>query len=135
MTLVLGAKSENPLSPDYIPSIFEHTSTAEKKRRNMILDTFSRRQKAKRQRRAQAEKSSAAPVHWPVTSLTESPQECEHPSADLSSNECPVGESENAGLEENSQHPTTVAASDGPTCNNDICKEQACTMHTNLNSF
>ncbi|KAG5264187.1 hypothetical protein AALO_G00273140, partial [Alosa alosa] len=66
---ISGAKSENPLSPDYIPSIFEHTSTAEKKRRNMLLDTFSRRQKAKRQRRAQPEKSSAAPVHWPVTSL------------------------------------------------------------------
>lgn len=124
MTLVLGAKSENPLSPDYIPSIFEHTSTAEKKRRNMLLDTFSRRQRTKRQRRAQAEKSSAALVHLPVTSPTESPQESEQPSADLSSTECPVGESENADLEENSPLPATVAASDGPTCNSDICKQQ-----------
>ncbi|KAG7511425.1 THAP domain-containing 11 [Solea senegalensis] len=47
---ISGKKSENPRSPDYVPSIFKNVPTPEKKRKGMQLDEFDRGQKSKLQR-------------------------------------------------------------------------------------
>ncbi|XP_054588293.2 uncharacterized protein [Nothobranchius furzeri] len=60
---ISGKKSDHPLSPDYIPSIFKHVSSPEKKRRRRQLDLFIRRQKSRRQRREQAKSASATISH------------------------------------------------------------------------
>lgn len=45
---VSGKKSEDPLSPDYIPSVFAHTSSPVKRKRRSDLVAYYRRRKAKR---------------------------------------------------------------------------------------
>ena len=47
---VSNVKSNNPLAPNYIPTIFQHVKTPEKRRFEAELDTFNRRQATKKRR-------------------------------------------------------------------------------------
>ena len=47
------------MSPDYIPSIFKHVPSPEKRRKRAQLENFTRPQESKRQRREQVSKSLA----------------------------------------------------------------------------
>ena len=42
-----GAKSNDPFSHDYIPSIFKHVSSLGKRRRKAVLESYNERQLAK----------------------------------------------------------------------------------------
>ncbi|XP_061922218.1 uncharacterized protein LOC133662328 isoform X1 [Entelurus aequoreus] len=58
-TEVAGAKSEDPLSPDYVPSIFEHTQSPHKRKLKCSMKIFERRQNLK-QRKRDRERALAA---------------------------------------------------------------------------
>jgi len=54
---VSGVKNNNPLSPDYVPSIFDHVKSPDKKKRARDeLDKFRRRSEAKRRRLSHGER-------------------------------------------------------------------------------
>ncbi|XP_010785928.1 THAP domain-containing protein 11-like isoform X2 [Notothenia coriiceps] len=57
---ISGRKSDNPLSPDFIPSIFDYLPSPEKTRRKTRLEVFNRRQKAKLHKVEQAKLSAEA---------------------------------------------------------------------------
>ncbi|XP_042372931.1 uncharacterized protein LOC121966929, partial [Plectropomus leopardus] len=63
---ISGEKSDDPRSPDYVPSIFKPASPPKERRERMQLDAINRKQKKKLQRRQQAEKSSASTVLLPA---------------------------------------------------------------------
>ena len=50
IAFVSGAKSNNPLSPDYIPSIFSYTSSLEKKKQAAKVESYDRRMSAKKRK-------------------------------------------------------------------------------------
>ncbi|XP_061922219.1 uncharacterized protein LOC133662328 isoform X2 [Entelurus aequoreus] len=56
---ISGAKSEDPLSPDYVPSIFEHTQSPHKRKLKCSMKIFERRQNLK-QRKRDRERALAA---------------------------------------------------------------------------
>ena len=47
---VSKSKSDNPLNPDYVPSVFKHTNTPTKRRLQKDQENFERRQVLKRRR-------------------------------------------------------------------------------------
>ncbi|XP_051949129.1 peroxynitrite isomerase THAP4-like [Xyrauchen texanus] len=47
---ISGEKSENPMSPDFVPSVFAHTSAAQKQRNAYKLKRFEQTQALKRKR-------------------------------------------------------------------------------------
>ena len=51
---ITGEKSNNPLAPNYVPSVFEYVSSPAKRRLENDLDRFQRRQAMKRRRSAVA---------------------------------------------------------------------------------
>ena len=53
---VSGSKSEDPLSPDYVPSIFEFVASPVKRKRKIELESYIRR---KRSRLAHSEEATA----------------------------------------------------------------------------
>ncbi|XP_063729929.1 DNA endonuclease RBBP8 isoform X2 [Eleginops maclovinus] len=57
---ISGRKSDNPLSPDFIPSIFDYLPSPEKRRHKTRLEVFNRRQKAKLHKVEQAKISAEA---------------------------------------------------------------------------
>ncbi|XP_049452559.1 uncharacterized protein LOC125901159 [Epinephelus fuscoguttatus] len=117
---ISGKKSNNPLLPDYVPSIFKHVPSPEKRRR-MQLDVFNRRQKTKLQRREQAETPSAAPV----TPLTACPQDSsKHPNAGHLTEKAPVEESTQKELENDFQSiPDDNDDPETPPCSSENCKK------------
>uniref|UniRef100_A0A8C6PV82 THAP-type domain-containing protein n=1 Tax=Nothobranchius furzeri TaxID=105023 RepID=A0A8C6PV82_NOTFU len=42
--------SDNPLSPDYVPSVFKHVPSPVKKKGELLIEQFNRRQAAKKRR-------------------------------------------------------------------------------------
>ena len=57
---IAGAKSQNQISPDFIPSVFAHVSSPRKRQRKPALDTFHRSTDIKRRRRENTKKAEAA---------------------------------------------------------------------------
>ncbi|XP_029968250.1 uncharacterized protein LOC115403488 [Salarias fasciatus] len=57
-----GTISNDPVSPAYIPTIFYHTPSAEKQRRERALQSYVRREATKRKRRAVQRQTEAAGV-------------------------------------------------------------------------
>ncbi|XP_060767310.1 THAP domain-containing protein 1 A-like [Neoarius graeffei] len=57
---ISGKKGNDPTSPDYAPSIFAHTSTPLKRKRKREMETYTRREQSKKQRRDQCAKAPAA---------------------------------------------------------------------------
>uniref|UniRef100_A0A8C6WIF5 THAP-type domain-containing protein n=1 Tax=Neogobius melanostomus TaxID=47308 RepID=A0A8C6WIF5_9GOBI len=55
-----GAKSDHPLHPDFVPSIFPHTSSPKKRQSVAAIETFTRRRECKRRRHENARKDEAA---------------------------------------------------------------------------
>ena len=54
---VTGKKSNNPLAPNFIPTIFKHISSPQKRRLNAMAVSFDRRQTMKRKREESSEPS------------------------------------------------------------------------------
>ena len=54
---VTGKKSNNPLAPNFIPTIFKHISSLQKRRLNAVAVIFNRRQTMKRKREESSEPS------------------------------------------------------------------------------
>ncbi|XP_035671825.1 peroxynitrite isomerase THAP4-like [Branchiostoma floridae] len=50
---ISGKKSEDPVSPDYVPSIFDYVPSHVKRKRHCDLDTYEHRQKLKTRRKEQ----------------------------------------------------------------------------------
>lgn len=85
---VAGKKSDNPRSPDYIPSIFKYLSSPERRRKMMQLELFHRTLNSRLQRsREQASSPSPVPStacpqdnskEPTVDYLTEKPEETTH---------------------------------------------------------
>ena len=57
---ISGCKSNDPLSPDYIPTIFAHTKSPVKRKAAVDLERFERTAEMKKKKRDNAEKLSAA---------------------------------------------------------------------------
>ncbi|CAL9701336.1 unnamed protein product [Knipowitschia caucasica] len=58
---ITGKKSDNPLSPDYVPSVFRHVPSPVKKKGKMLMDTFSRRQAAKKRKQQETPEAPMGP--------------------------------------------------------------------------
>uniref|UniRef100_A0AAV2KNB4 Uncharacterized protein n=1 Tax=Knipowitschia caucasica TaxID=637954 RepID=A0AAV2KNB4_KNICA len=56
----LGQKSDDPLSPDYVPSVFAHTKSPAKRRAVQSLEKFKVRQNLKKKKLLQSSRSEAA---------------------------------------------------------------------------
>ena len=56
---VVGEKSNHPLSPDFVPSVFTHITSPKKRRAEQSLVSFNRRQELK-QRKQDAERQTTA---------------------------------------------------------------------------
>ncbi|CAM1293284.1 Uncharacterised protein r2_g235 [Pycnogonum litorale] len=52
---ISGAKSDDPLSPDWIPSIFSFTTTPEKAKKRITIEAYNRRVKSKKTRKVTQE--------------------------------------------------------------------------------
>ncbi|XP_051803372.1 uncharacterized protein LOC127533698 [Acanthochromis polyacanthus] len=57
---VQGKKSEDPLSPDYVPSIFAHTKSPAKRRAQDIVKKYDLRQKLKKKKLQMSSRNEAA---------------------------------------------------------------------------
>ncbi|XP_038063173.1 THAP domain-containing protein 11-like [Patiria miniata] len=57
---ISGKQSRNPLSPDYVPSVFPDTTSPDKKRKRTALERFEKREALKLRRRENAAKETAA---------------------------------------------------------------------------
>ena len=57
---VSGCKSNNPLSPDYVPSIFKHLASPARRRAKEELDKFRRKSEVKKRRLLNCQKQEAA---------------------------------------------------------------------------
>ena len=57
---VSGAKSNDPLSPDYVPSVFDHTKSPVKRRAVEDLERFRRNSEMKRRKLENSGRQSAA---------------------------------------------------------------------------
>ena len=53
---VSGVKSNNPLAPNYVPSLFKHTKSPVKRRLEARSESFARRQATKRRRVEESQK-------------------------------------------------------------------------------
>ncbi|KAK3852567.1 hypothetical protein Pcinc_040854 [Petrolisthes cinctipes] len=51
MSRVTSHRDSNPLSPDFVPSIFHHTPSHKRHQRHQAMETFEKRQMRKRKRR------------------------------------------------------------------------------------
>ena len=58
--IISGKKSDHPLSPEFIPSIFAYSKTPEKTRSHAAVAKFHSRQEMKRRKRDQEDRTSAA---------------------------------------------------------------------------
>ena len=70
---ISGKKSNNPLAPNYIPTIFKHVSSPEKRRLDASFSTFERRQAMKRKRTEQSEETEETRVEITEETLEEMP--------------------------------------------------------------
>lgn len=100
---VLGKKSDNPLSPDYVPSIFKHVPSPEKQRRKLQMDKFNKRQAAKKRRLQHKSTEASLGSQSPVAGLV-SVTDVREP--------------------ENDSHTLNEDVDLGPGCENENCKTQ-----------
>ncbi|XP_060755369.1 peroxynitrite isomerase THAP4-like isoform X1 [Neoarius graeffei] len=65
---ISGARSNHPLSPDFVPSVFQHTSSPVKRKGQQSLESFQRRQAMKSRKREEESRRSAAQALLDLTS-------------------------------------------------------------------
>ncbi|XP_060774485.1 uncharacterized protein LOC132884664 [Neoarius graeffei] len=65
---ISGARSNHPLSPDFVPSVFQHTSSPVKRKGQQSLESFQRRQAIKSRKRDEESRRSAAQALLDLTS-------------------------------------------------------------------
>uniref|UniRef100_A0AAV2MI45 Uncharacterized protein n=1 Tax=Knipowitschia caucasica TaxID=637954 RepID=A0AAV2MI45_KNICA len=81
-----GQKSDDPLSPDYVPSVFAHTKSPAKRPAVQSLEKFNVRQNLKKKKLLQSSRSEAA------MALLDFSSEMSEMTTQLTENEMPEGE-------------------------------------------
>ncbi|XP_066263592.1 uncharacterized protein [Branchiostoma lanceolatum] len=69
---ISGKKSDDTLSPDYVPSLFAYVSSPVKRKRNRDFEIFQQRQKVKIRRKEQAktDQDAVSALHNPMASVS-----------------------------------------------------------------
>ncbi|XP_055012542.1 uncharacterized protein LOC129409806 [Boleophthalmus pectinirostris] len=117
---ISGRKSDNPWSPDFIPSIFNYVPSPEKRKIKMRLEVFNRRQKAKLQKMEQTKLSAEA---ISPRASTDCPQES---SKDPTVHQTPITEPLNESTHEEPGNDVQPVHHDDPTtppCSTETCRK------------
>ena len=69
--LFSGCKSDDPLSPDYIPTVFSHVTSPQKRKKEMDLKKFEKRQETKKRRVEEEKRRKAAEGLLGLSSMPE----------------------------------------------------------------
>ncbi|KAM9318965.1 uncharacterized protein KZ484_023277 isoform 1-T1 [Pholidichthys leucotaenia] len=114
---VVGEKSEDPLNPDYVPSMFKHVSTPTKRRKKEAMEKYLCIQDMKQRRKESLKRSGAANVLLQLSQASTQPESVEESVYETSEDQ--TNDAAEAIRSEDPQQSCDVTF-DGP-CTNSRC--------------